>query len=168
MWTLLIQYLRNVVSDCISSRLHPDKVIGPMENPYMLRYWLVPRNPLFNVYAHLILRSDDDRALHDHPWMNLSIVLDGGYIEVTRDRRSGALGTKCCIAGDWRFRFPRSAHRLEVLYNVRTGRPIAALTLFVTGPRVRKWGFLCPQGWRHWRNFTSPDDSGLVGPGCDD
>jgi hypothetical protein len=35
------------------------------------------------VKLHHILRSDDDRDLHDHPWSFLSIVLKGGYWEHT-------------------------------------------------------------------------------------
>jgi hypothetical protein len=48
----------------------PDFIIG--NPPYMLRWWLLPRNPTFNVYYHRILRDDDDRALHDHPWPSFS------------------------------------------------------------------------------------------------
>ena len=40
----------------------PDFVIGPIDNPYMLRWWLLPRNEVFNVYYHVIRHSDDDRA----------------------------------------------------------------------------------------------------------
>src|SRR5438309_7455387 len=61
----------------------PDFVIGEAENPYMRRWWVVPRNEGCNVYLHEILRGDDDRALHDHPWDNTSMLLDGGYTEVT-------------------------------------------------------------------------------------
>lgn len=59
----------------------PDLIIEP-ENPYMLRWHLIPRNRFFNIYLHKFLRSDDDRALHDHPWSwNLSLILKGEYIE---------------------------------------------------------------------------------------
>ena len=53
----------------------PNAIIGGPENPYLLRWWLIPRNRWFNVYLHQFKRSDDDRALHDHPWINASIVL---------------------------------------------------------------------------------------------
>jgi hypothetical protein len=46
----------------------PDFVIGG-DSPYMLRWWIIPRNKFFNIYLHRFLRSDDDRALHDHPWV---------------------------------------------------------------------------------------------------
>jgi hypothetical protein len=34
--------------------------------------------------AHTILRSDQDRHLHDHPAWSISIVLAGGYWEITQ------------------------------------------------------------------------------------
>jgi len=134
----------------------PDLVIGAP--PYMRRWYVVPRNNRFNVYFHEILRSDDDRALHDHPWAwNLSIVLSGGYFEIDR------AGRRWVRPGSVRLRRGVFAHRLEL----RDG--VMARTLFLTGPRVREWGFLCPQGWRHWKDFTAfntTGDSALVGPGC--
>ena len=59
----------------------PDFVIGPAGDPYMRRWWVIPRNKWFNIYLHNIMRSDDDRALHDHPWTNVSVLLRGSYLE---------------------------------------------------------------------------------------
>lgn len=52
---------------------------------YMNRYWLRPPAPgrRWPIRIHQTLRSDHERALHDHPWNNISIVLRGGYWEVT-------------------------------------------------------------------------------------
>ncbi|MDN5849106.1 MAG: hypothetical protein L0H63_05630, partial [Nitrococcus sp.] len=55
----------------------------------------------------------------------------------------------------------RSAHRLALI----DAEPV--ITLFITGPRVREWGFHCPQGWRHWRAFTAADNPGRIGRGCE-
>jgi hypothetical protein len=114
--------------------------------------WLIPRNRFFNVYLHQILRPDDDRALHDHPWLNCSIVLRGSYHEVRQDgsiclRRRGAIV----------FRWAQTAHRIIV------DRP--AWSLFITGPVVRSWGFHCPNGWVHWRDFVA-ENPGEIGRGC--
>jgi len=133
----------------------PDFIIGLPGKPYLLRWWLIPRNPILNVYLHKFLRSDDDRALHDHPWVNLSYLLEGDYLEVTPKgrfiRTQGA-----CVA-----RLPRSLHRVELAM----GRPV--WTLFITGPRVRVWGFACPQGWIPHHEFTAPGSPGQIGKGCD-
>lgn len=84
--------------------------IGPVENRYMLRGWLLgyhsrARNEdrpdsaqawhgrelgrlhawiteRFAIRAHVIKRSDSDRALHCHPVSAISVVLSGGYWEV--------------------------------------------------------------------------------------
>lgn len=148
----------------------PDFVIGGIWQPYLLRWFVIPRNKVFNVYLHCILRSDDDRALHDHPWWNLSIILSGSYREVMPDftgaptifTRIADLATRSRVLrpGSVRLRAPSDSHRLEVVDG-----PV--WTLFITGPRVREWGFHCPQGWKHWRLFTNPRDSGQIGPGCD-
>ena len=132
----------------------PDVVIGGSDNPYMLRWWLIPRNRWFNVYLHHFLRSDDDRALHDHPWVSLGVILTGEYLEhlqgglAKRRRRFVPV-----------FRMAKHAHRIELTHG-----PV--WTLFITGPKVRSWGFHCPQGWRHWRIFTSGPRGETIGRGC--
>lgn len=138
----------------------PDFVIGGPERPYLRRHWLLPRNPVFNVYVHQFLRSDDDRALHDHPWLfNCSILLQGGYFEHT------PRGIFARMPGSWYFRFGGAPHRVELPIN--RGEPVPCWTVFITGPRVRHWGFYCPQGWVHWKRFTAADDKGAIGQGCD-
>lgn len=132
----------------------PDFVIGPAESPYLRRWWIIPRNEGCNVYLHEILRSDDDRAFHDHPWPNTSMLLDGRYVEHNAD------GSFIREAGSIVSREATDAHRLEILPGER------AVSLFMTGPKVREWGFLCPKGWVHWRDFTGGVNGELVGRGC--
>lgn len=157
------------------TRRPPDFVIGGPDRPYLRRWFVLPRNPLFNVYLHQFLRSDDDRALHDHPWLfNLSWLLSGEYIEHTI--RAGGVGVRTPRrAGDLKFRWGPAPHRVELLTIadfVRTqpdnATPLPCWTLFITGPRVRQWGFHCPEaGWIHWRRFTAAADPGAAGLGCD-
>lgn len=141
----------------LSIERDPDFVIGGRDDPYMKRWFLIPRNPLFNVYFHLFLRSDDDRALHDHPWPSVSLMLHGRCIEHTKD------GARQLRAGDVRFRSPWFAHRIELMPCYHCA------TLFITGPRIREWGFYCQQGWVHWKQFTAfsqSGDSSTIGKGC--
>lgn len=133
----------------------PDFVIGPPDDPYLRRWWLIPRNEACNVYLHEIIRSDDDRALHDHPWPNTSMVIDGRYVEHLPDgsanlREAGWVGS----------REAEALHRLEILPGER------AVSIFMTGPKVREWGFACPKGWVHWRDFTGGENGELIGRGC--
>jgi hypothetical protein len=139
-----------------AARRKPDFIIG---DSYLLRWWIIPRNRWFNIYLHQIRHSDDDRALHDHPWWNVSIILSGQYDEITPrgkfSRRTGSII----------FRRATASHRLIV--PVVNGGITYVWTLFITGPVIRQWGFHCPKGWVHWKLFTNPDDKGQVGRGCD-
>jgi len=111
------------------------------DRPYMRRWWVIPRNRWFNVYLHQVLLSDSDRAMHDHPWVNMTLVLDGpGYVEW---RPGGAVRRSF---GDVVIRRAAEAHRLELLQD-DDGQPRSTWTLFITGPRIRKWGFYLPWGW---------------------
>lgn len=138
----------------------PDLFIGGIVNPYLVRWWVIPRNRVFNVYLHRVLRSDDDRALHDHPWANLSVLLLGQYVEHTID--AGGIHRRVTrTAGDLKLRSAKAAHRLEIIPGVE------CWTLFITGPRIRQWGFHCPfTGWKHWRVFTEGPSGELIGGGC--
>lgn len=139
----------------------PDFIIGPHDAPYLRRWWVIPRNRFCNVYLHNMLRDDDDRALHDHPWWNVSIILKGGYLEWLSHRGDPV---NCIWRGPWSFVFrkPTCAHRLT------TGQGTGpSWSLFITGPIVRQWGFHCPKGWRIWTEFVDARDSGQIGKGCE-
>jgi hypothetical protein len=130
--------------------------------------WLTRR---IAVRAHLILRSDRDRALHDHPCSSLSIVLEGGYWEVcpptekallnpsgysltleTLHRASTDSTTFRDIAATygvhWRgpgsvvWRPANAAHRLVLPGSDGTGPASKyAATLFCMGRKTQGWGF---------------------------
>lgn len=161
------------------ARAHkPDYVVGGPEDPYLLRwYWLGGRWQikngrkkwssrrllgLFRVYVHCFKRSDDDRALHDHPATSLSVGLAGYGTEHTI--AAGGIQHRRLIGpGQIRFRTARFAHRIEIEDGTEFW------TLFIFFRNSRKWGFHCPdRGWVPWDEFCDPKDAGLVGPGCGD
>lgn len=113
--------------------------------------WLLQR---FDVAArvHHILRSDDDRAFHDHPWSYLTVILRGGYFEVTPiyDRSGLYMGAKheWIGAGSIRFRRAKTWHRLEI------PEGSSAWTLFVTFKKQQAWGFLTkPDAKVYYRDY---------------
>lgn len=129
---------------CLQFDRAPDFIIRQPERggqgagpPYLLRWYVWPRNRWLNVYHHLFLASDPGRAPHDHPWVSRSRVLAGGYEEELAD---GSYVQR--RQGDVIWRGPWSPHRVIL----RPGQEFAE-TRFVTGPRLRGWGFHCPQGW---------------------
>lgn len=121
----------------------PDFEIGSPGNIYLKRWWIIPRNAKCNVYLHAIIRSDDDRALHDHPWKNSSFLIAGRYREITPD------GEFLREAGSFVEREATALHRLELIDDA------PAISLFTTGEKVREWGFQTAQGWVHWRDFPA-------------
>ena len=58
-------------------------ITGRDGTPYLRRFYLLKTRRL-SIYVHEILRSDEDRELHDHPWDFTSIILSGSYLETTR------------------------------------------------------------------------------------
>lgn len=144
----------------------PSFVIGPDHDPYMRRWWLIPRNRFFNIYLHQVLRDDNDRGCHDHPWWNVSIILGVGYTEVCQEAALGPYE-----GGRWYYRVTRrerprgsiifrratTAHRLEC-FRDKIGAPIPTWSLFITGPNVRTWGFWTEAGWTDWKTYLDPRD----------
>lgn len=113
------------------------KTIG-YGTPLLVRYFLFRSKP-FAVYLHELCRSDEDRALHDHPWTFISIILSAGYIEhTTKGARRYRPGSILYRPAEWQ-------HRLEL------DKP--AWTLVFRFRRRREWGFICPAGWLAWFEF---------------
>lgn len=145
--------------------------------PDWKRMHILPRNRFFNVYLHWFgpsFADGLDYGLHDHPWPSLSILLrgqgnmmedyyDGPPMEPpSRDSApmeppshlepryaGGKLEPRrlerpppriCYRPAEW-------AHALRMLPGGKT-----ALTLFITGPKRREWGF--------WRQLSLDDRPG--------
>ena len=127
----------------------PDLVIGPDgSNPYLYRWYLIPRNEKANVYFHIQVARDPERPLHDHPWDNTSVILSGGYDEVynvfPEDRLGTFQRTREVRSGETIHRRATEAHRLILPPDIPY-----TMTIFSTGPKVRDWGFWFPDGWRN-------------------
>ena len=141
----------------------PHQVIGGHDDPYLLRWYLIPRNPVLNVYLHKFLRSDDDRALHDHPWWFVSVILKGEYREITEH------GDVLRVGGGWRlweatrllaFRPAEWRHRVALIRDDGVHES-PCWTLIVTGRRTRTWGFWCRRLIDTWSAET-PEELDLV------
>lgn len=55
-------------------------IVNCDHEPYLYR-WYVIRTKYVGVFIHQFVRSDEDRALHDHPWPFVVLPLWRGYIE---------------------------------------------------------------------------------------
>lgn len=118
-------------------------VRGGME--YMRRWKVFTFRPfglkLFNVYIHEFVGLDWSGEPHDHPWHSLSIIISGVYNEelykLDKSRHSPQIVRKSdtlYTPGDVIFRSPNCIHKIEA-----RSKPV--ITLFITGPDVKDWGF---------------------------
>ena len=146
--------------------------IGGTTHPYMKRWFLIPRNRWLNIYLHKFIRDDDDRALHDHPWWFISLMIWGSYFEWTQEHtiwpserlkiHAVELVKHRRRAWSIAFRHAEARHRVTL----DNGKP--CWTLVVTGRKVREWGFWCPRGFVVWDEFCKPGNKGEIGKGCGD
>lgn len=113
-----------------------------------LRRWVL-ETPIFSLRLHHWLRSDDDRAFHDHPWGFYTLILKGKYHDCTPVDPDVVPFKKANWDGS-EYPYPiamelmspgkityRSAHHKHyVLVD-----PPGCWTLLLTGPKIRRWGF---------------------------
>lgn len=125
-----------------------DLILAPDGTPYLFRWYIYPQNELgFNLYFHVQVASDPERPLHDHPWDNASTILAGGYEEHLAYPKGNGLdqpSENIRHPGDMISRPAILAHRLVL----PAGIPYS-MTMFMTGPKIREWGFWYPDGWVH-------------------
>lgn len=143
----------------------PDLRIGPSGAPQTLRWELFKWRGI-QVAVHRWVRSDSDRALHDHSAGNVSVLLTGCYVEHfshawqppgTPDHRRPRVRLPFIPY----YRRGDMPHRVELRWG-----PL--WTLWIRFKPWREWGFHCPKGWKHWKAYVSERDNGEVGRGCDD
>lgn len=130
--------------------------------PYLVRWsmWL----PFgMSLKLHQILRRDDDRCHHDHPWWFIRVILWGGYIESVgpdhrikhrKPWRPWAPWRVYFCAADFRHRITELPHG-------------SSWTLALCGPHRGKWGFFTREGWVDWKLFVDETRANRIA-WCDD
>lgn len=113
----------------------------------------------FNLFLHRFHRSDDDGALHSHPFeWAVSLVLVGGYSE---ERRRGDRVVRRDVL-PWRINFIRgdTYHRVDLFEH-------DAWSLFLVGPKLPTWHFWDRQTRMRarWGEFIAWRRGQLADPG---
>lgn len=151
----------------------PDLTIGPDENPQTFRWHLkLPKSWFetgWRLNLHRWMRSDDDRALHDHRGDSFSLVLWGGYWEVTSHAWDPIVKRRWFGPGSVIWRQGETPHRIEL----EPGTEGKVWTLWLRAPFRRDWGFWCPKGWKAYPDYINGADyyktgKSTVGRGCND
>lgn len=120
---------------------------------YMYRYWLF--NPYkenssgkgnwfpISIRLHHIVRPDQDRHMHDHPWNARTFILRGWYIEKREEGRYY-----------WRGEGETAKLNFGEYHYITGISPLhGAWTLFVTGKYRGTWGFLVNGAKVKWREY---------------
>jgi hypothetical protein len=164
------------------TRLLPLKVIVNCDRePYLYRWYLV-RTKWVAIFVHRFVRSDEDRALHDHPWPFLVIPIWRGYVEHSDQPHvcgdCDGCGTVelsqfiptatetvlcgwCGGSGEYRrpiqrrvFPFIGARYRSETYrHRVELIDGKPAWSIFIRFRECRDWGFWMPGGFVQWNQF---------------
>lgn len=124
------------------NRLFQYKVIVNCDRQPYLQRWYLFRSTRIGLFVHRFIRSDEDRALHDHPWNFLVIPIWRGYIEHNQRGQRRVWP----IIG-MRYRTAEYQHRVE-LVNEK-----AAWSIFIRFPYRRTWGFWPREGFQAWNKW---------------
>lgn len=120
---------------------------------YMKRYTLF-QFPWVWARIHVTHRSDADPHLHDHPWRNVSWILDGSYGEELPDHSPWSVRLKVRHHGDIIFRGLKFRHRLDI-YRA------PCISLFITGKYKQSWGFFVDDKKIPWRDYLAQRRQGV-------
>lgn len=172
----------------ILDKLFRKKVIHDCDGlPYMHR-WFVLRSKHLGIFIHKFVRSDFDRALHDHPWNFLVIPLWRGYIEHTVELVPASVDPgdeiyqirfhfkrRVLPIFGTRFRSAEFRHRVELFVDTKNAAMkeyqevfgdkvgsiyLPAWSLFIRFSKRRDWGFwLTDTIWKKW-NLWWKDNCG--------
>lgn len=110
--------------------------------PYLERITLKTYDDGSKDYLHIIYKSDDDRDMHDHPWMFHSRIIHGRYINHMKT------GSVTYGQGQTLSMRAEDAHRLELLDG-----PV--VTLVHRGPKIRTWGFHTDEGFINHTDYLN-------------
>jgi hypothetical protein len=100
--------------------------VGKPECPYIVR-WVADFGP-FSIRLHQWLRSDDQRHFHDHSWDFVTLVLRGGYTDLSPE------GAQRMTPGTIAYRAAEHQHTVKVDKG-------GCLTLLFCWKERREFGF---------------------------
>lgn len=115
-------------------------------NSYLYRWslWL----PFgLSLKIHRIVRADNDRCEHDHPWWFIRLILYGGYEEKVKGKKYQRRPWRPWFF--WRVYpcLPSFQHRITKLYKKENW------SLVLCGKNKGTWGFMTKMGWIEWEEF---------------
>lgn len=102
-----------------------------------------------SIKIHRIMRTDEDRCEHDHPWWFIRFILWGGYTEQINGKLRQRKPWRPWAF--WRIYpcLPSFRHRITKLPRKENW------SLVICGRNKGDWGFFTKKGWVSWRKFLN-------------
>lgn len=143
---------------------------------YMYRYWMFNAYPedellrtkrswirglLPSVRLHRIVRKDQDRHLHNHPWNARTLILAGGYTEVRKERDDEYMEFMRPMGSLLRTRLgtmnagQTSLIRHDDFHRIDRVHAGGCWTLFITWGYSQGWGFDVDGVTVPWREYLA-------------
>lgn len=102
----------------------------------------------FSIKIHNILLSDY-ACLHDHPWLFLTFILKGSYVEWIENKKNPA----------WNYSWPYLRNRFSILYRAAKFKHRLEITdpvwsFVITFKKTREWGFWPKEGFIPWFKYN--------------
>ena len=95
--------------------------------------WRILWTPWFAIYIHRILKSDEDKHPHNHPWNFRTFILSGSYTEEWYNAETEEYGKQILTRDDSTYRGFEIFHKIEIYQPVTT--------LVCTGQHWNRWGY---------------------------
>lgn len=162
------------------------EVIGQPDCPILYR-WTLLSCRFGKVMLHRFLPTSRDRDPHDHPASFLTVVLRGGYADISPCAACSPVAPGWMLgeeSDDWRHarpmtpcgecgasgmlvddvRAPAIRYRPAEHRHTTIAGPKGAWTLVLMGPKVRAWGFFRDGRWLPWRRYEAEYGHGFRCP----
>jgi hypothetical protein len=163
---LAFSHLARAMCEQFASKITPRVIMNRSgDSPYLERYYLLGgpseegefADAPLTVMLHRFVRSDEDSALHSHPWeQSVSFVLAGGYSEERRVATRLAQAIRYDVERrdvppfSFNFIAADDFHRVDLFEK-------DAWTLFVTARKIGSWSFWDRDSGKTtpWREFIA-------------
>jgi hypothetical protein len=132
----------------------PDFTAG---DNYLRRWRLAEYGQGANAYIHEFTGPDEDGALHNHPYDNVSVVLKTGYVEHFHEEPRRVENNKYVTYAVERLPGEVIDRKAHVFHRLSLINDTPAVSLFLPGPRYQEWGFECVSGFIHFKKFLTPN-----------
>jgi hypothetical protein len=145
------------------------KEIVSKEGVVHFRRYRLLSTPWFNLYVHNILRSDEDKDPHDHPFGFIALMFWGSYLEEWR-----------CAKEDYRYWAPPKGfdnpleksvrsigslyyHAAKDFHRITLCSPSVWTLVLASGRKRPGWGYQTKNGWVHFKEYRQLKNEGKFG-----